>query len=226
MHSHNCWRSSDCLRYMISSATTLWTMPECLLSLQESMPLTEKWWDQLKTITSTNLTDLNPVSVDPYRRQIMGLNQWQIVAGLEDALRMSVTRTDEKGHQKLKKMTENIFVVDTTPIYPPFFQDNLDKLVPERQNHSGFQWSKRWWGGSDISWTKIICTSLQTDNHVSTSSLNFYALPAAQPSVSQHWRQFFIVNNGCKRKYMYICSKILIDWTLMTKTFWNVLPGK
>jgi len=25
------------------------------------------------------------------------------------------------------------------------FQDNLDKLVPERQNHSGFYWSKRRW---------------------------------------------------------------------------------
>ena len=30
-------------------------------------------------------------------------------------------------------------------------------LVPERQNHSGFYWSKRWWGGSGISWT--ICRS-------------------------------------------------------------------
>jgi len=36
-----------------------------------------------------------------------------------------------------------------------------------------------------------ICTSLQTDNHTNTSSLNFYrpdALPDAQPVVSKHWR--------------------------------------
>jgi len=34
-----------------------------------------------------------------------------------------------------------------------------------------------------------ICTSLQTDNHASTSPLSFYgpdALPAAQPTVSKH----------------------------------------
>ena len=35
------------------------------------------------------------------------------------------------------------------------------------------------------------CTSLQTDNHASTQPLSFYrpdALPAAQPTVSKHWR--------------------------------------
>ena len=37
-----------------------------------------------------------------------------------------------------------------------------------------------------------VCTSLQTDNHTSTPPLSFYrpdALPAAQPTVSKHWRQ-------------------------------------
>ena len=37
-----------------------------------------------------------------------------------------------------------------------------------------------------------VCTSLQTDNHASTSPLCFYkldALPAAQPTASKHWRQ-------------------------------------
>ena len=36
---------------------------------------------------------------------------------------------------------------------------------------------------------QTICTSLQTDNHTNTSSLNFYrpdALPATQPTVSEH----------------------------------------
>ena len=39
---------------------------------------------------------------------------------------------------------------------------------------------------------QTVCTLLQTDNHANTSSLNFYrpdALPAAQPTVSKHWRQ-------------------------------------
>ena len=38
---------------------------------------------------------------------------------------------------------------------------------------------------------QTICTSLQTDNHISTSSLNFYrpdAVPDAQPAASEHWR--------------------------------------
>jgi len=53
-------------------------------------------------------------------------------------------------------------------------------------------------GGSGISWTLckiIIYTSLQTDNHTSTSSLNFDrpdALPDAQPPVSNHWDWQFI----------------------------------
>ena len=37
-----------------------------------------------------------------------------------------------------------------------------------------------------------VCTSLQTDNHASTTPLSFYrpdALPAAQPTTSKHWRQ-------------------------------------
>jgi len=38
---------------------------------------------------------------------------------------------------------------------------------------------------------EIICTTLQTDNHDSTPSLNFYrpdALPDGKPTVSKHWR--------------------------------------
>jgi len=37
-----------------------------------------------------------------------------------------------------------------------------------------------------------VCTSLQTDNHASTSLLSFYkpdAFPATQPTASKHWRQ-------------------------------------
>jgi len=45
------------------------------------------------------------------------------------------------------------------------------------------------WGCSGISWTICKhCTSLQTDNHINTSSFNFYrpyALPDAQPTVSK-----------------------------------------
>ena len=44
-------------------------------------------------------------------------------------------------------------------------------------NHSGFEWGRRWWG-LGMQWHQLdhmqtICTSLQTDNHTNTSSLNF-----------------------------------------------------
>jgi len=45
------------------------------------------------------------------------------------------------------------------------------------------------WQQRQLNHMHIICTSLQTDNHASTSSLNFYtpnALPDAQPTVSKH----------------------------------------
>ena len=43
---------------------------------------------------------------------------------------------------------------------------------------------------------QAICTSLQTDNHTNTSSLNFYrpdALPDTQPTVSEHSRQIVYI---------------------------------
>ena len=47
---------------------------------------------------------------------------------------------------------------------------------------SGFKWGKRWCGFG-TQWHQLdnmqtICTSLQTDNHTNTSSLNFYRLDA------------------------------------------------
>ena len=47
---------------------------------------------------------------------------------------------------------------------------------------------------SEWQWHRLghmqVCTSLQTDNHTSTPPLSFLqALPAAQPTVSKHWRQ-------------------------------------
>jgi len=50
------------------------------------------------------------------------------------------------------------------------------------QEMMGWQWHQ-------LDHIQIICTSLQTDNHASTSPLSFYrpdALPAAQPTASKH----------------------------------------
>ena len=49
---------------------------------------------------------------------------------------------------------------------------------------TGWQWHQ-------LDHMQIVCTSLQTDNHASTSSLNLYrpdALPGAHPTASKHWR--------------------------------------
>jgi len=61
-------------------------------------------------------------------------------------------------------------------------------------NCSGFYWSKRWWGGSGISWT--MCKSSAPRSRQITTPVprhsSFYrrdALPAAQPTASKHWRQ-------------------------------------
>jgi len=50
--------------------------------------------------------------------------------------------------------------------------------------------------GSEWQWHHLdhmqVCTSLQTDNHTNTPPLCFLqaeSLPAAQPTVSKHWRQ-------------------------------------
>jgi len=45
------------------------------------------------------------------------------------------------------------------------------------------------WQWHQLDHTQTICTSLKTDSHTNTSSVNFYrpdALPDAQPTVSEH----------------------------------------
>ena len=60
-------------------------------------------------------------------------------------------------------------------------------------------------GARDSEWQwhqlgdRQVCTSLQIDNHTSTSLLKFFyrpdAIPAAQPTVSKHWRHFYFFSN-------------------------------
>jgi len=54
-----------------------------------------------------------------------------------------------------------------------------------KQEITGWQWHQ-------LHHMQTICTSLQTDNHASTSWLSFYrpdTQPDAQPTVWKHWRQ-------------------------------------
>jgi len=62
------------------------------------------------------------------------------------------------------------------------YQKGLTNLVLMKQEMMGWQWHQ-------LDHMQIICTSLQTDNHASTSSLIFYrpdALHDAHPTVSKH----------------------------------------
>jgi len=57
-----------------------------------------------------------------------------------------------------------------------------------KQQMMGWQWHQ-------LDHTQIICTSFQTDNNASASSLSSYRpddLPVAQPTVSKQWRQLHI----------------------------------
>ena len=95
---------------------------------------------------------------------------------------------------------------------------------------------------------QIICTTLQTNNHASTPSLNFYgldALPDAQPIVSQHWRQSTVtflrnnkhnallktITNSVKAlnrlslatcKSVFICNTLAIKWIILINMSKNV----
>jgi len=62
------------------------------------------------------------------------------------------------------------------------YQKDKSFWILLKQEMTGWQWHQ-------LDHMQIICTSLQTDNHASTSSLNFFTgrmLPAAQPAASKH----------------------------------------
>ena len=59
------------------------------------------------------------------------------------------------------------------------------------------------WQWHRLDHVQIICNSLQTDDHASTSPLSFYrpdTLSAAQPTASKHWR----INGGSLAAYLIV----------------------
>jgi len=94
----------------------------------------------------------------------------------------------------------------TTSISQPFSRTTWVSRH-QKVNHSGFYWSEKWWGDSGVSWTICNqCTSLQTDNHASTSPLVFLQAgcpPATQPTAAKHW------SNACQQyKQVIWCNLI------------------
>jgi len=89
-------------------------------------------------------------------------------------------------------------------------------------HQSRFKCGKRWWSFG-MQWhqldnTQTICTSLHTDNHTNTSSLNFYrqgAFPGAQPCQStQGYTKCFL------RTYKFL------SWVSSTATYGSFLYNK
>jgi len=72
---------------------------------------------------------------------------------------------------------------------------------------------------------QIIGTSLQTDNHASTSPLRFYrpdTLPVAQATMSKHWRQNLLLYY--LGKYLsYFSAELPSFFVLPIVHFWSVL---
>jgi len=79
---------------------------------------------------------------------------------------------------------------------------------------------------------QTICTSLQTDNNMNTSSLNFYrpnALPDAQPTVSNQWKPkivnlLYYVKWVATRKLHHWCRSVL--WRCWLGGRKGILPVK
>jgi len=99
-----------------------------------------------------------------------------------------------------------------TPIYHPLFQDNLGKPAPEMRKVKQFwilmkQQTTWWWQWHQLDHMQIICTLLQTGNHASTLSLNFYrtdALPDTQPTFSNFLpisTEITLIVNNCRKQY-------------------------
>jgi len=87
--------------------------------------------------------------------------------------------------------TNYLTTTTTTSLLHPF--NGLFSRTTWVSRHSGFYWSKRWWGGSGSKWT--ICKSFAPHSRQITIPVPhhcFYrpdALPATQPTASNHWRQ-------------------------------------
>jgi len=62
----------------------------------------------------------------------------------------------------------------THPFNGPFSRTTRVSRYQKGKNQSGFYWSKRQWVAVASAGHMQVCTSLQTDNHVSTSPLGFF----------------------------------------------------
>jgi len=106
-------------------------------------------------------------------------------------------RTDTQKHRHAHHNTLPSSVTIRTLLHPfnSLFSKTtcMHKLVPDGKTSLDLNDMRDDGGfGMQLDHMQSISTSLQTDNHTNTSSLNFYRLDAlsdARPTVSKHWRQ-------------------------------------
>jgi len=101
----------------------------------------------------------------------------------------SQTQVQHQSPPGIKEQPANLALPGTTTtttisrtIWVSWHQKGKPLWILMKQEMMGWQWHR-------LDHMQIICTSLQTDNHASTSPLSFYrldALPAAQPTASKH----------------------------------------
>jgi len=97
------------------------------------------------------------------------------------------------------------------------------------------------WQWYQLDHVQVICTSLQTDNHASTSPLSFYrpdALHDTQSAASKHWRHKSTSNNCSvfthrflwlsRHKYLVLSVRVELsptEWTWVGCTAWRWVPA-
>jgi len=105
------------------------------------------------------------------------------------------------------------------------FPGQPGKLAPERQTILDFAGARdNGWQWHQLDHMQIICTSLQTDNHSSTSPLSFHrpdALPAAQSTVSNHWRHLLSRLSGLNPTVQLVYMSEAGDITWVTSCMWS-----
>ena len=98
---------------------------------------------------------------------------------------LKCTKREKYMHYRTQTHTQTFNGLFSRTTGVGWYQKDKPFWILLKQEMTRWQWHR-------LNHMQIICTSLQTDNHTSTSSLHIFyrpdALPVAQPTASKHWR--------------------------------------
>ena len=124
------------------------------------------------------------------RKRVNGGNdrwQWVLSGKCKNEEVMGGASGRRRSDKCKKSRTHPLNDIFSRTTWVSWYQKGKTKLGLNEPRDDRVLWSQ--WHQLDHMQT--ICTSLETDNHTNTSSLNVYrpdALPDAQPTVSKHWK--------------------------------------